>query len=621
MPELTCIRLLNTEAPAGPLADAVRAINAGHGGSAVHVVDATSFSQVPNAPFAYWVDEKVRRLFKELSAFESEGRTARQGLATADDFRFVRCWWEVPNDSGWKPFAKGGGVSPFYADVFMRVNWFNRGSELGSFDSARVQNVDFYFKPGCFQTLRSSRFAPHLTPRGCVFSHNGFQFFADESELIWLLGLSNSKFFESLYRLNVGNDEAPLFIAGVMQRVPVPAADNVLKSQISNFTRSAWSNRRRLAICSERSPFFRQPFAKSSSLREIEKAENKLIADLNFQFADDCKSIENLVVQAYGNVRPNAIGHSSRTRPVSEGDEDEEDSADGSLGQATFSYLFGLVFGRWSESQFGQSPEEGLPGDPFCEIPSSPPGFAGAVPRLYAVMDESIHDDLVSLVRSRLARLLEAESEAKLLELLNVESLRDYLENPTGFFADHLSVYSKSRRKAPIYWPLSTRSGDFVIWVYYPKLDADSLPRLITEVLDPRLRRLNEELAALAADGKASARKAKLEALRVELAEMRQDFQDLIAKGYKPDLNDGVLITACPLAKYFRLPKFRKDLEDCWKKLSRGDFDWAQLAMSMWPERATEACRRDRSVAIAHGKEDLCPAEPPKAKRGRKKSE
>jgi hypothetical protein len=40
----------------------------------------------------------------------------------------------------------------------------------------------------------------------------------------------------------------------------------------------------------------------------------------------------------------------------------------------------------------------------------------------------------------------------------------------------------------------------------------------------------------------------------------------------------------------------------------------------MWPERVTEACRRDRSIAIAHGKEDLCPAAPPKTKRGLKKA-
>ena len=50
--------------------------------------------------------------------------TAKQGLATADDFRFVRLWWEVapetigysPEDTrqgkGWVHFAKGGAFSP-----------------------------------------------------------------------------------------------------------------------------------------------------------------------------------------------------------------------------------------------------------------------------------------------------------------------------------------------------------------------------------------------------------------------------------------------------------------------------------------------------------------------------
>jgi hypothetical protein len=100
---------------------------------------------------------------------------------------------------------------------------------------------------------------------------------------------------------------------------------------------------------------------------------------------------------------------------------------------------------------------------------------------------------------------------------------------------------------------------------------------------------------------------------------MRQDFQELIAKGYKPGLNDGVLITACPLAKYFRHAGFRAKLEACWRELSRGDYDWSHLAMAMWPERVVSACKKDRTIAIAHGREDLCPAEPPKPARGRKK--
>ena len=59
-------------------------------------LDPEKFRKVPNTPFAYWVDDSIRDLFVKLPPFESEGRTVKQGLATADDFRFVRAWWEVP---------------------------------------------------------------------------------------------------------------------------------------------------------------------------------------------------------------------------------------------------------------------------------------------------------------------------------------------------------------------------------------------------------------------------------------------------------------------------------------------------------------------------------------------
>jgi hypothetical protein len=74
---------------------------------------------------------------------------------------------------------------------------------------------------------------------------------------------------------------------------------------------------------------------------------------------------------------------------------------------------------------------------------------------------------------------------------------------------------------------------------------------------------------------------------------------------YQPNLNDGVLITASPLHKLFRLPKWRKDLEECWKKLTPGEYDWAHLACSIWPKRVREKCKTDRSIAIAHGLEEL----------------
>jgi hypothetical protein len=72
-------------------------------------------------------------MFKDLPLFEAEGRTTKQGLATADDFRFVRGWWAVPPrclGERWFPFARGGKFSPFYADVHLVVNWLQNGGEI-----------------------------------------------------------------------------------------------------------------------------------------------------------------------------------------------------------------------------------------------------------------------------------------------------------------------------------------------------------------------------------------------------------------------------------------------------------------------------------------------------------
>lgn len=85
----------------------------------VYSAEPISFSQVPGSPFAYWVSEEVRKKFAKLTPFESQERRVKQGLATADNFRFVRTWWEVQAkkttqdrratfyQKRWVPFAKG----------------------------------------------------------------------------------------------------------------------------------------------------------------------------------------------------------------------------------------------------------------------------------------------------------------------------------------------------------------------------------------------------------------------------------------------------------------------------------------------------------------------------------
>ncbi|MFM7471405.1 MAG: type II restriction endonuclease subunit M, partial [Nodosilinea sp.] len=83
---------------------------------------------------------------------------------------------------------------------------------------------------------------------------------------------------------------------------------------------------------------------------------------------------------------------------------------------------------------------------------------------------------------------------------------------------------------------------------------------------------------------------------------------------YKPNLNDGVQITAAPLWPLFGLKKWQTKLKDTWKKLEKGDYEWAHLAYSIWPDRVREKCKGDRSLAIAHDLEELHeePMEKPK---------
>jgi hypothetical protein len=101
---------------------------------------------------------------------------------------------------------------------------------------------------------------------------------------------------------------------------------------------------------------------------------------------------------------------------------------------------------------------------------------------------------------------------------------------------------------------------------------------------------------------------------------MKKEIISITSLPYKPNHNDGVLITAAPLYKLFRHAKWRKSTEECWKALEKGEYDWAHLAYSIWPERVVKKCKKDYSMAIAHGLENICENKP-KEKKAKEKKE
>jgi hypothetical protein len=84
---------------------------------------------------------------------------------------------------------------------------------------------------------------------------------------------------------------------------------------------------------------------------------------------------------------------------------------------------------------------------------------------------------------------------------------------------------------------------------------------------------------------------------------------------WNPTLDDGVVLTMAPLWHLVPQHKpWQKELKSKWDELVAGKYDWAHIAMHLWPERVVPKCATDRSLAIAHGLEDVFWVENPSGK-------
>jgi len=192
--------------------------------------------------------------------------------------------------------------------------------------------------------------------------------------------------------------------------------------------------------------------------------------------------------------------------------------------------------------------------------------------------------------------------------LFTDEAIRAVLT--ADFFSDHIRRYSRSRRKAPIYWQLATPSASYSVWCYYHRLTRDTFFRVAKDYVEPKVEFEDRKLNTLrqeAGPDPSSKQRKEIDAQETFVAELRAFLTEVkrIAPLWNPNLNDGVIINFAPLWRLVPLHKaWQKECKKVWDKLVKGDYDWAHLAMHLWPERVVPKCQDDRSLAIAHGLED-----------------
>ncbi len=238
----TFIRLLREVDRPRALASAVSSARNGSRDDHIFRVALRDFYAIPGAPIAYWMNTNIRKLFVEEPQLEGEGAHVRAGLCTGDDFRFVRCIWEISPQSitpaacesdgaGWLPFAKGGQYSPYWADIHLVVDWRRNGIAIQNARTpgTRIQNRAFYCLTGLTWTLRTaSGFGPRILPGGCIFGHKGPAVITDIASAELLLGVLNSRLASVLIGAMIAaGDEttsgtaSKSYEVGVIQRLPV----------------------------------------------------------------------------------------------------------------------------------------------------------------------------------------------------------------------------------------------------------------------------------------------------------------------------------------------------------------------------------------------------------------
>jgi len=297
----------------------------------------------------------------------------------------------------------------------------------------------------------------------------------------------------------------------------------------------------------------------------------------------------------------NELNDDEADEPRSE--QDEEGGADRATADLR-SWLIGVSFGRFDPRL--ATGERAIPPEPepFDPLPSRSPGMypEGEEPadRPDILVDDEGHEKDMTADVQRWADRIGFEVPAEVRPWLARE-----------FFPLHIKMYSKSRRKAPIYWQLATPSASYSVWIYIHAFTKDTLFRVQNDYVAGKLAHEERQLETLRAEAgpdPVTAQRKAIEAQEAFVEELRTFLDEVkrVAPLWTPNLDDGVIINFAPLWRLVPHHKpWQRELKSTWDELCAGKYDWAHLAMHLWPERVVPKCADDRSLAIAHDLEDV----------------
>ena len=174
----------------------------------VYTLPQSKLKGIKSYPFIYWISDEFREKFGGKTV--DDYIDVVKGLTTSDNNRFLRFWWEIPNDSvsvdyktdhkKWVRYVKGGPYNKWYGNMWTLLNWENDGYEIKHFvdengkQRSRPQNISYYFREGITYSAAGSKGVTfRYLPENYVIDAGGPGIYSNEYKNVWYtLGFFNT---------------------------------------------------------------------------------------------------------------------------------------------------------------------------------------------------------------------------------------------------------------------------------------------------------------------------------------------------------------------------------------------------------------------------------------------
>lgn len=544
-----------------------------------------NFTKIPGSPVAYWASNAVFNDFQTNKKVEDISET-RIGMATANNDRFMRLWYEVnvgktsfssssreeAKESGkkWFSYCKGGNFRKWYGNLEYIVNWESDGYEVQNFrdeKTGRVRshnyNLDYIFKPGLtFTAISSSNFACRVMTDSLFGSGGSGICNILENDRMSLLGVLNSKVSEYLINCLSATMNFEVNMIGSIPYI----VRNDLKSQIDGTVGSAINLSKKDWDSYENSwGFQRHPFLrKVSTIAEAFSQWQTECDDRFNQLKANEEELNRIFIDIYGL-------QDELTPEVEDKDVTVRKADLGRDIRSFISYAVGCMFGRYSLAVEGlvYAGGEWPPLDKAIGVrerlyPEADPNicswmdaygeFCPDIDNVIPICDDEYFEDdivgrFVEFVKTVYGEDTLDENLKFIADALDGKGqpkdvIRNYFLN--DFYKDHCKIYQKH----PIYWLFdSGKKNGFKALIYMHRYQPDTIARIRTDYVHEQQSRYRTAMADLEKriDNAAASERVKLNKelnkLQVQAEEIRvyeEKIHHLADQMISIDLDDGV---------------------------------------------------------------------------------